>query len=73
MTAPRITPAQRRLLDEIRATERGVLYVGRYSRYARTIDALAEKGLVRKVEPDHSSLGQDGWALVEDRQPETDR
>jgi hypothetical protein len=62
MTA--LTPAQKRLLADIEATERGVLYVDRYGRYARTIDALASKGLIHKVEPDHSSLGQDGWSLA---------
>jgi len=62
----RLSPAQIRLLNEIHATERGVLYVRRFSRYARTIEALAARGRVRKVEPDHSSLGMDGWAATPD-------
>jgi hypothetical protein len=71
MSDPRITSAQRQMLDDIRATARGVIYIKRSGRYGRTIDALAAKGLVRKVEPDHSRRGMDGWAIAEpeDRQP----
>jgi hypothetical protein len=65
MTDPRITPSQRRLLDDIRATERGVLYIARAGRRARTINALAAKGLVRNVEPDHPNDAMDGWAISE--------
>lgn len=58
--AAKLTPHQRALLDEIR--EAGVLYIRRYARYHRTVEALERKGLVECVEPDYSRMGQDGWA-----------
>jgi len=60
-----LTRPQATLLAEIKATERGVLYIDRYGRYARTIEALERRGLVRIVEPDHSRHGHDGWAAVD--------
>jgi hypothetical protein len=58
----RLSEPQQLLLDEIR--EAGVLYIRRWSRYRRTVDVLCRKGLVRMVEPDHSSMGMDGYALA---------
>jgi hypothetical protein len=63
--SPRLSKPQAELLAEIKATERGVLYIDRYGRYARTIEALARRGLVHIVEPDRSPHGQDGWAACE--------
>lgn len=58
------TPAQRQLLEEIRAA--GVLYITRHSRYHRTVVALRDRGLVECVEPDHSRTAQDGYAVLTD-------
>lgn len=58
----RLTKPQRDLLDEIRET--GILYIARYGRYGRTVQALERRGLVFRSEPDYSALNQDGWSVV---------
>jgi hypothetical protein len=67
-----LTKAQRAMLDDIAATERGVLYVRRFSRYGRTVEALEKRGFVVKVEPDHSTIGMDGWSLAPSAVPATE-
>ena len=55
------------LLDEIRRNGQmrgGGLYVKRYGRYWRTIEALEKRGLVRCDEPDFSRNGQDHWVAT---------
>lgn len=58
----RLTSPQRALLDEI--AEAGILYVGRYMRYARTVNALVAKGYAVIVEPDYSQFAHDGYAVT---------
>lgn len=60
----RLTDAQRQLLEEIQ--EAGVLYIGRYKRYGRTVRALEDRGLVHCTEPDYSTHAHDGWSLTAD-------
>lgn len=60
-----LSPAQRTLLTEIAETERGVLYVRRYSPAARTVEALATRGLIHRSEPDYSGMVMDGWSLTD--------
>lgn len=62
----RLTPAQRTMLAEIAETERGVLYVRRFSSAGRTADALLNRGLIHRSEPDYSGMQQDGWSLTDD-------
>lgn len=57
-----LTPAQRALLHELRSGPG--LYIHRYKRYARTIEALERRGLVRCDAPDFSRMGQDHWVAV---------
>lgn len=66
----RLSKPQKALLEEIRAV--GVLYIKRYGRYDRTVQALLDRGLVFVKEPDYSRMGQDGYAAVESA-PETKR
>jgi hypothetical protein len=58
-----LTVAQRLLLDEI--INEGGLYVHRYMRYGRTINALERKGYVRCDERDYSRFGSDHFVAVD--------
>jgi hypothetical protein len=65
MPEPKLTPAQQEMLDEIKETKSGIMYIRRSSRFYRTIEILERRGLVFKAEPDYSTWGQDGWKLKE--------
>jgi len=60
----RLTEPQRRLLDELVDTKRGVLYIRRWGPFDRTTQALVRKGYIEVVEPDHSAMGQPGYGIV---------
>lgn len=66
VNAARLTPTQTDLLDELLDTP---LYIARNSRTERTIRALETKGLVKIIEPDHSRLGMNRWAINDDQTP----
>lgn len=56
-----MTKPQRALLDEL--SEKG-LYIKRYSRWWRTVEALKRRGLVRIDEPDYGPNGMDHWVVA---------
>lgn len=53
----RLSIPQQELLAEIEA--KGVLYIRRYGRYGRTIEALCRKGFVYRAH--YSGFALDGW------------
>ena len=47
MSAPKLTPSQKELLEAIQTSATGGLWVRTYSRLNRTAEALLRKGCVR--------------------------
>lgn len=60
----------RELLDELVDNRRtgkgeGGLYIRKWSRWDRTAEALARRGLAYVDQPDHSPHGKDHWIATE--------
>jgi hypothetical protein len=56
MSTQRLTKPQRDLLDEIRASDTGGLWIHLYGRYGRTALALERRGLVQRTDWHHSQV-----------------